>query len=101
MAFGAVIAAGIHGIKEKMKLEEPVQENLGLLDDIELKNRNISLLQTKLGKDINKLENDIIILESMGKNLSKAYLAVKKAELDALENLKLEEEVKLLVDKYW
>ncbi|MGZ7135296.1 MAG: hypothetical protein ACXVHY_05420 [Methanobacterium sp.] len=100
MAFGAVIAAGLHGIKEKMKLEEPVQENLGLLDDIELKNRNISLLQTKLGKDINKLENDIIILESMGKNLSKAYLVVKKAELDALENLKLEEEIKLLVDKY-
>ena len=41
-----------------------------------------------------------MILDAMGINLSRAYFAVKKAELDALEHLPLDEEVKLLLDKY-
>lgn len=36
----------------------------------------------------------------MGHNLSKSYIAVKKAELKVLGNLKLNEEVELLLEKY-
>jgi glutamine synthetase len=53
-----------------------------------------------LGKAISELENDDVIMNAMGKNLSKAYIAVKKAELDALEHLTLDEEVAMLLDKY-
>ncbi len=100
IAFGAIIAAGLHGIKEKIELEEPVQENPGILTDEELKERNIIPLPSKLGNSIMELEKDNIILDAMGYNFSKAYIAVKKAELDALEHLELEEEVKLLLEKY-
>jgi glutamine synthetase len=100
LAFGAVIAAGLHGIKENMKLEKPIQENPGMLNEKELKNHEIISLPSKLGKAIIELEKDNIILDAMGNNLSRAYIAVKKAELDALEHLSLDEEVKLLLDKY-
>lgn len=100
LAFGAVIAAGLHGIKEKMVLEEPIQENPGILDDTELKNKGIMPLPAKLGIAISELEKDTTILDAIGKNLSGAYIAVKKAELDALGPLTLDEEVKLLLDKY-
>jgi glutamine synthetase len=100
LAFGAVIAAGLHGIKEKMVLEEPFQENPGILTEKELRNHRINPLPSKLEKAIIELEKDNMLLDAMGKNLSKAYIAVKKAELDALEHLTLEEEVKLLVEKY-
>ena len=36
----------------------------------------------------------------MGSELSKAYIEIKKAELRALRNLKLEDEVQLLLEKY-
>jgi glutamine synthetase len=36
----------------------------------------------------------------MGEKLSRAYIAVKKAELEFLKNLKLGEEIELLLEKY-
>lgn len=100
LAFGAVISAGINGIKEKMTLEVPVQENPGSLSDNGIKNSDIVPLPSKLENAIIELEKDNVILNAMGNNLSRAYIAVKRAELDALEHLTLNEEVKLLVDKY-
>jgi glutamine synthetase len=98
LAFGAVIAAGIHGITGEMELEEPVQEDPGnILDGI---NYKIRLLPSKLEKAIGELEKDKTIMDAMGEKLSKAYIAVKKAELESLKNLKLEEEVELLLEKY-
>lgn len=100
LAFGSVIAAGLHGIKENMVLEEPIAKNPGVLNEMELKNKGIVPLPTKLKESMVELENDHILLDALGKNLFKAYMAVKKVELDALEHLTLDEEVKLLVDKY-
>lgn len=56
-------------------------------------------LPSKLGNAIVELEKDNIILDAMGNNLFRVYIAVKKAELDALEHLPLDEEVKLLLGK--
>ncbi len=98
LAFGAVIAAGIHGIIEEIELEEPVQEDPGnILGENDYK---INCLPSKLENAIEKLEKDRIILDAMGEKLSKAYIAVKKAELEFLKNFKLNEEVELLLEKY-
>ncbi|MGB9977919.1 glutamine synthetase family protein [Methanobacterium sp.] len=98
LVFGAVIAAGIHGIKQEMELEEPVQEDPGNI--LQGEDYKIKRLPSKLEKAIEEFEKDKIIRGAMGKNLSKAYIAVKKAELEVLKDLKLEEEVKLLLEKY-
>ena len=98
LAFGAVIAAGIHGIKAEMELEEPVQEDPGnILQD---GNYKIKALPSKLEKAIEEFERDKVIRRAMGEKLSKAYIAVKKAELETLKNFKLEEEVNVLLEKY-
>lgn len=98
LAFGAVIAAGIHGIVQEMELEKPVQEDPGnILEGTDYK---ISSLPSKLENAIEELEKDRIILDAMGEKLSKAYIAVKKAELEHLKNFKLNEEVELLLEKY-
>ncbi|WP_414469810.1 glutamine synthetase family protein [Methanobacterium sp. ACI-7] len=100
LAFGAIIAAGLQGIKEKMELEKPLQLNPGALTDRELNENGIIPLPSKLGEAISELEKDNIILSAMGNKLSRAYIAVKKAEMNAMEGLSLEEEVELLLDKY-
>ncbi len=98
LAFGAVVAAGIHGIKEEMELEKPVQEDPGnILQDGDYK---IKALPSKLEKAIEEFEEDRVMREAMGEKLSKAYIAVKKAELETLKNLKLEKEVEVLLEKY-
>ncbi len=98
LTFGTVIAAGIHGIKQKMELETPVQEDPGnILHGTTYK---IKSLPSKLENAIEELEKDKVILDGMGKKLSKAYIAVKKAELEFLKNFKLDEEVDLLFEKY-
>ena len=98
LALGAVIAAGIHGITEEMELEKPVQEDpANILHDGDYK---IRTLPSKLEKSIEELERDKIILDAMGEKLSKAYIAVKKAEMGFIQNFNLEEEVELLLEKY-
>lgn len=114
LAFGAVIAAGIDGIKQEMELEKPVQEDPGnILEEIDYK---IKSLPSKLENAIGELEKDRVIMDAMGEKLSKAYIAVKKAELEVIQNLnfdtpktkfsrviknfKLNEEVELLLEKY-
>lgn len=60
----------------------------------------IKLLPSSLNETIPCLEKDKVILEAMGANLSKAYIAVKKAEEEFFKNLKFEEEVKILLERY-
>ena len=98
LALGAVIAAGIHGIVQKMELEDPVQEDPGNI--LQGNDYKIKSLPSKLENAIEELEEDKIIMDAMGEKLSRAYIAVKKAELETLKNFKLEEEVELLLEKY-
>ena len=100
LAFGAVVAAGLDGIKCKMELENPIQENPENLQKESPADYKIRLLPSKLDEAISYLEKDKVILDAMGYKLSKAYIAVKKAELEVLGNLKLNEEVELLLEKY-
>ncbi|MGF7117563.1 glutamine synthetase family protein [Methanobacterium oryzae] len=100
LAFGAVIAAGIDGIKNEMELEDPIQENPENLKKEDSIDYKIRRLPSKLDEAINELEKNKVILDAMGYELSKAYIAVKKTELEVLGNLKPNEEVELLLEKY-
>lgn len=97
LAWGAVIAAGLDGIKQEMELPEPIQMDPA---DISDKKNKIKPLTPALEEALAELEEDKIILEAMGEKLLKAYIAVKKTELDVLEDFSLEEEVELLLEKY-
>lgn len=97
LALGAIIAAGLDGIKTELELENPLK-----MDPSNLKQDSlpIKLLPSSLNETIAFLEKDKVILEAMGANLSKAYIAVKKAEEEFFKNLKFEEEVKILLERY-
>ena len=100
LVFGAVIAAGIDGVRQDMKIEEPIQENpVNILEENQ-KDYKINRLPSKLEKAMEELKKDTVILNAMGEKLSRAYIAVKEAELEALNDLKLNEEVELLLEKY-
>lgn len=100
IALGVVMAAGIAGIKEEMTLGNPVQEDPAYLAEDQLEKHKINKLPSNLSEAIAEFKDDKIIQDAMGEKLSKAYIAVKKADLKELSELTLEDEVDLLLETY-
>ena len=100
LALGAVIAAGLDGIREQLQLGRPVQQDPGYLSEGEHNEYNIAPLPSSLGDALIHLKNDAVVMRALGNELARAYIGVKNAEWDALKHLTLEEEVQLLLEKY-
>jgi glutamine synthetase len=70
------------------------------LSPSELEELNISPLPSCASDAPGILKSDDVILAALGKELARAYVGVKNAELAAMESLTFEQEVELLLDKY-
>ncbi len=100
LTLGAVIAAGLDGVRRHLNPGEPVAIDPGLMPLSERATRGIDPLPTNLGEAIAHLSRNEILLNALGAELAKAYLAVRSAEWEAMQDLALEEEVKLLLERY-
>lgn len=100
LALGAIIRAGIDGIVRKMELPEPVQSDPADMSDKERINHKIIDLPSNPLEAIESLENDNVLIDSLGKGLSNEFIAVKKEEWRILKGMDMDEEVDLLINKY-
>ena len=100
LALGAIIYAGLDGIRNNLKPSDPVAIDPGNFSEVELATRGISRLPENLGEAIAQLSRDRLLLDALGMELSRAYLAVREAEWDAMKEMELEEEVNLLLERY-
>lgn len=100
LAIGAVIAAGLDGIRRGLDPGEPVTVDPGHLSESERQARGIDPLPANLGDAIAHLSGNKTLLRALGPQFAQAFLAVRKAEWEALKDLELEEEVKLLLESY-
>ena len=94
LALGAVIAAGLDGIRHCLELGEPVTVDPGYMTEAERNICNIDRLPINLEQSIAQLSSDQVLLDALGTELAQAYLAVRKAEWEAMKDLAMEEEVK-------
>jgi glutamine synthetase len=100
LALGAVIAAGLDGIQRQLELGQPVTGDPGGLSESERHRYRINRLPETLLVAIDHLSQDRVLLAALGADLAQAFLAVRKAEWEAMQNMTLEAEVKLLVERY-
>lgn len=100
LALGAVIAAGLDGVRSCFDLGEPVTIDPGSMTESDRNSRNIDPLPINLGQSMEQLSRNEVLLNALGTELAQAFLAVRKAEWDAMKDLALEEEVKLLLERY-
>ncbi len=100
LALGAIIAAGLDGIKGMMELPLPIQKDPATLSSREMDKIGIKPLPSNLQESINNLKANKTILKAFGPELSRSYLAVKEEELNFIEKLDAKKEIKLLADKY-
>jgi glutamine synthetase len=80
LALGALIAAGLDGIRNRIEPGDPVDVDPGNFSDEERERLNIQRLPVTLDEALDALEQDHVLLEALGPLLSTSYIAVKRAE---------------------
>ena len=71
-----------------------------MLTDQDLAEQGLSVLPRDLTTSLNNLEADVTLMEAMGPVLSKAYLAVKRCELQEQDGWPFEAEVNWLLTAF-
>jgi len=80
LAFSAMLAAGMAGIKEKLDLPPPVEKDIYCLSPKERKDVGITHLPGDLGEAINAIEGSKLIRECLGRHVYDNWLKLKKEE---------------------
>jgi glutamine synthetase len=100
LALSGMLAAGLDGLEQKLELPDETTVDPGLLSEAEQKSNHVHALPTSLGEALEALQNNKVLLDALGSERAKAYLAVKKMEWEALKDVTLEDEVKMLAERY-
>ncbi len=83
LALAGILAAGLDGIKKKIEPGDPVNYDMSLLGEDELKRRGLKLMPKSLYEALEELESDNVLLSGLGKALMEEYIKIKKDEWDA------------------
>jgi glutamine synthetase len=80
LGYAVMLACGLHGIKDKLALPAPVEENLFTFDEEELKRLQIVSLPDTLGEALDEFQKDAVIKEALGDMLFLKFLDAKRRE---------------------
>ncbi len=94
LAFSAMLAAGLHGIKKKISPPDPIEENVYDFDDSKLKEFYINKLPLSLEEAVEELLCDEIVKESLGKTALETFVATSKADIREYRTIVTDWEVK-------
>lgn len=75
----ALIAAGLDGVKNKIKPNEPVDYDVGTLSIEEATEKNIELVPSSLEEAMDELERNLLMKEVFGP-IWKEFISVKRSE---------------------
>ena len=87
LALGAVIHAGLDGIRRKLDPGEAVNVDPALLTEEERQARGARRLPNSLGSALDCLQADTMLMDSLGDLRRRAYLAVKRSEVAAFADM--------------
>lgn len=82
LAFAVMLKAGLDGVKRRLPLPEPVEENLYAFDEGDLVKRQIAVLPGSLGEALDELRRDELVQEALGAHVYERFLEAKQMEWD-------------------
>ena len=100
LAIGALLAAGLDGIANRIDPGEPQEIDPGNYSDEERQQRGIRRLPTTLDEALDELERDDVLTNALGPLLASSYIAVKRAESAFFKDKSPEEEARQHFYKY-
>ena len=80
LAFAVMLRAGLDGIKRKLTVPEPIEENLYSFDETELAKRQIAVLPGSLGEALDELRKDELVQDALGTHVYERFLEAKTLE---------------------
>jgi glutamine synthetase len=87
LALGAIVAAGIDGLERDLTPPEPVLDDPADMDESTRRRMGVSQLPSSLGEAIKELEASTVLRRAMGDVLFDAFVATRRAERDAYEDM--------------
>ena len=100
LALAAVLSAGLDGLRRELLPGDPADGDPGLLSDRERAARGMVPLPGRLDEAIAALEADRVLHDALGEPLARSYLAVRRAEWEALSTMTSEAQVRQHLFKY-
>jgi glutamine synthetase len=82
LAFAAMLAAGLDGIRRDLMPPPPVEENVYEFDPLQLESHDIAALPGTLEEALQELEKDEVIARIFGEHTFQRYLEAKQLEWD-------------------
>jgi len=81
LAFNAMLAAGLDGVDNQLQCPEPLnQVNVYELTEEARLERGIEILPGSLLEALNAFDGDQVLHESLGKNITEAFIKARQAE---------------------
>jgi glutamine synthetase len=80
LAFAAMLAAGLDGIERDLMPPAPVNEDVYHFDQVDLDARAIGTLPGTLAEALDALEQDAVIQDALGPDITDVFLRAKRAE---------------------
>ena len=100
LAFAAMLRAGLSGIKEKLPLPPPIEENLYAFDPERFARQQLGLLPTSLGEALKELRRDEVVREALGTHLVERFIEAKEREWQAYERQVTDWELATYAEQY-
>lgn len=100
LALGSVISAGLDGVERRLELGGSVAVDPGHLTAGQREARGIDALPSSLENAIAHISNNDVLKNALGSDLAQAFIAIRQAEWEAMKNMQIEQEVKVLLSKY-
>jgi glutamine synthetase len=82
LAFAVMLRAGLDGVRRRLPLPEPVEENLYAFDEGDLAKRQIAMLPGSLGEALEDLKRDELVQDALGAHVYERFLEAKTMEWD-------------------
>jgi glutamine synthetase len=80
LAYAVMLKAGLDGVRRRLPLPEPIEENMFHFDATELRRRNIEMLPATMGEALVELQNDEVIQEALGEHIYENFMEAKLEE---------------------
>ena len=100
LAFAAILKAGLHGIKEKIKPPKPVDEDIYNMSTSMKEERKIESLPSSLGRALDALEEDELIQNALGPHITEKFIKAKREEEKEYKKSVSEWELKKYIHYY-
>jgi glutamine synthetase len=95
-----LVAAGLHGIQNRMDPGDPVDVDVSKMSEIELKEKGITWVPRNLSQAIDHLSEDTILAETIGRSIWEEFIKIKRTEWDKFSRHVSDWELRLLSSRF-